>query len=518
MTERRAIQEQLHQSQKMEAIGQLTGGVAHDFNNLLTVILGNLETLSRQIDVNNGRAQRAIDQAMRGAQRAATLTSQLLAFSRRQPLNPKPTDINRLVSGMSDLIQRALAENIAIETVLAAGLWRTEVDPHQLESALLNLAVNARDAMPNGGKLTLETANAHIDEAYVANYAEISPGQYVLICVSDTGTGMSKDVLDRAFEPFFTTKPLGVGTGLGLSQVFGFVKQSGGHIKLYSEAGEGTTVKIYLPKAQARPGTETEMAFVESRGSESETILVVEDDEDVRAYSTETLRELGFSVFEASDGSSAIRVLEHHPNIQLLFTDVGLPGINGRELVEAARRRQPGLRVLFTTGYARNAIVHQGRLDPGVELLTKPFTRAQLSTRIREVLDSQQPTGRLALIIDDEPLVRMFLAEVLTQQGFEVVQSASARDGLASAERLQDVQVVFVDVGLPDRNGLDLASDLRERWPEMRLAIASDYGRQALGRFLLDSKTTFLSKPFDAPSIIEALVTLRLVSPVKQGT
>lgn len=389
MTERRAMQEQLNQSQKMEAIGQLTGGVAHDFNNLLTVILGNLETIGRHLPAEDGRLHRAADQATRGAQRAAILTQQLLAFARRQPLNPKPTDVNRLVSGMSDLIRRTLSENISIETVLGGGLWVVEVDPHQLENALLNLAVNSRDAMPSGGKLTIETANTHLDEGYTARYAEIAAGQYVVICVTDTGTGMTSDVVARAFDPFFTTKPLGEGTGLGLSQVFGFVKQTGGHIKLYSEIGQGTTVKIYLPRmVNAAVPADAEPAILAPRGHPGETILVVEDDDDVRIYSTESLRELGFTVLEARDGPSALRVLQQHPEVKLLFTDVGLPGINGRVLADEARKQRPGLRVLFTSGYARNAIVHQDRLDPGVELLTKPFTRTLLATRVRDVLDA----------------------------------------------------------------------------------------------------------------------------------
>src|SRR5690606_5029194 len=380
MTEWRAMQEQLHQAQKMEAIGQLTGGVAHDFNNLLTVILGNMETISRLAPPQDGRLKRAVDQATRGAQRAATLTQQLLAFSRRQPLNPKPTEVNRLVSGISELIRRTLSENISIETVLGAGVWRIEIDAHQLESALLNLAVNARDAMrERGGKLTIETSNAHLDESYTSSYAEVDPGQYVLVCVSDTGTGMSKEVIERAFDPFFTTKPIGEGTGLGLSQVYGFVKQSGGHIKIYSEVGEGTTVKIYLPRYTGHD-VEAEPQTVEyiPHGSSDEVILVVEDDPGVRGYSTESLRELGFSVLEAPDGPAALRILERHPEVQMLFTDVGLPGINGKELVDQARVRRPGIKVLFTSGYARNAIVHQGRLDTGVQLLMKPFTRAQL--------------------------------------------------------------------------------------------------------------------------------------------
>ena len=392
MTERRAIQEQLHQAQKMEAIGQLTGGVAHDFNNLLTVILGNLGTLSRHIlaeaPAEEARLRRAVDLATRGAQRAAVLTSQLLSFARRQPLNPKPTDVNQLVTRLSDLIHRALGEDIEVRTVLDPDLWRTELDPHQLESALLNLAVNARDAMPQGGKLTIDTANADVDARYVALYPDISPGQYIVICVSDNGIGMTSEVMQRAIDPFYTTKPPGEGTGLGLSQVFGFVRQSGGCLKLYSEPGQGTTVKLYFPRlASTESVDEPPQTNVEPRGDPSETILVVEDEENVRAYSTESLRELGFSVLEACDGPSALRLLDKHPEVDLLFTDVGLPGMNGRQLVSEACRRLPGLKVLYTTGYARNAIVHQGRLDSDVELLPKPFTREELAVRIHAVLN-----------------------------------------------------------------------------------------------------------------------------------
>jgi PAS domain S-box-containing protein len=512
MTEKRAMQEQLHQSQKMEAIGQLTGGVAHDFNNLLTVILGNLETIWRQVPNDDGRLRRAVDQATRGAQRAATLTQQLLAFSRRQPLNPKPTDVNRLVAGISDLIRRTLREDISIETVLGGGLWRVEVDPHQLESALLNLAVNSRDAMPDGGKLTIETANTRLDEEYASRFAEITPGQYVVICVTDTGTGMTSEVMARAFDPFFTTKPLGSGTGLGLSQVFGFVKQSGGHIKLYSEVGQGTTIKIYLPRlVRAVEPEETEPAAITPRGRTTETILVVEDDDDVRSYSTDSLRELGFTTLEAKDGPSALRILEHHPEVNLLFTDVGLPGINGRQLVDEAHRRRPDLRVLFTTGYARNAIVHQGRLDPGLELLTKPFTRTQLATRIRDVLDARpgpRAGRRTALVVEDEPLVRMFVADTLAVSGYEVVQAASAREGMEAAERVRGPDIAFIDVGLPDRNGVDLATEMRSRWPATAIAICSGYGELINSDLRSDRLVTFLTKPFDAVAVEQALVAL----------
>jgi len=512
MSERRAMEEQLHQSQKMEAIGQLTGGVAHDFNNLLTVILGNLETLSRHLPPDDGRLRRAVDNANRGAQRAATLTQQLLAFSRRQPLNPKPTDMNRLVTGMSDLLRRTLSENIAIETVLGGGLWPVDVDAHQLESALLNLAVNSRDAMRNGGKLTIETANAHLDDTYTTKFAEIEPGQYVLICVSDTGTGMSAEVVSKAFDPFFTTKAIGEGTGLGLSQVYGFVKQSGGHVKIYSEPGQGTTVRIYLPRlVGGRIEEEHEAAPFVPQGRSTETILVVEDDKDVRTYSTESLRELGYSVLQATDAMSALRILDDHPEIALLFTDVGLPGLNGRELVDRARKKRPRLRVLFTTGYARNAIVHQGRLDAGVELLTKPFNRTQLAVRIRDVMDArQEPAGtqRVALIVEDESLVRMFLTDVLEEIGFEVVQVASAAEALRVAQARADFEVAFVDVGLPDGNGLDVARQLRARSPQMRIAIASGYGNALDDALREDPLVTHMSKPYQEAAVREALVRM----------
>jgi PAS domain S-box-containing protein len=379
----------LRQSQKMEAVGQLTGGIAHDFNNLLQVIVGNLEALLRHLPADSGRLQRAAHQAMNGARRAAALTQRLLAFSRRQPLDPKPINVNSLVQNTAELMHRSLGETIAIETVLGSGLWRIEADGNELEAALLNLAVNARDAMPDGGKLTIETSNAHLDELYAANHAEVQAGQYVSFCMSDTGVGMTPATLNQVFEPFFTTKPVGKGTGLGLSQVYGFVKQSGGHVKIYSEVGQGTTVKLYLPRLLSALDTESVDAdSLPAEGSAEETILVLEDDDDVRAYSVESLRELGYRVIEAHDGPSALRLLERQPRVDLLFSDVVLPGgLTGAQVSTQALSIRPGLKVLFTTGYARNAIVHQGRLDKGVNLITKPFTLNELAAKVRDVLD-----------------------------------------------------------------------------------------------------------------------------------
>jgi PAS domain S-box-containing protein len=380
--------EALRQAQKMEALGQLTGGIAHDFNNLLQIIVGNLELVALTLPPDMEGSRRAIANAMTGAERAAALTKRLLAFARRQPLNPKPIDVNGLVRGMSELFHRALGETIEVESVLGVGLWKAEADPNELESALLNLAVNARDAMPTGGRLTVETSNGHIDDAYAARHVEVAAGQYVVICMTDTGTGMEADTVPRVFEPFFTTKPEGKGTGLGLSQVYGFVKQSHGHVQIYSEMGHGTTVKIYLPRLDG------DLASVDNNtldpaphASPGEAILVVEDDSDVRGYTVAALTQLGYQVLEAADGPSAIRILSIR-EVDLVFTDVVLPkGMTGADVAREARLIQPKVKVLFTTGYARNAIVHQGRLDRGVHLITKPFRFDDLAAKIREVLD-----------------------------------------------------------------------------------------------------------------------------------
>jgi len=389
----RETQAQLAAAQKMEAVGQLSGGIAHDFNNLLMIVIGNLETAQHQAakqPVNPG-LNRGLANAMRGAQRAAALTSRLLAFSRRQALDPRPIDVNKFLSSAADFIQRSLGENIQIETVGAPGLWNVEVDPNHLESALVNLAINARDAMPAGGKLTIEGANVYADDEYSRLNPELATGQYVAICVSDTGAGMTRDVIDRAFEPFFTTKELGQGTGLGLSQVYGFVKQSGGHIKIYSEIGQGTTIKIYLPRMHGKLEEEKNETPELAGAEESESILLVEDDTDVRAYLAEVLRSLDYRVTAVANVQAALDMLaQKDRKIDLLLTDIIMPGGNGRELAQTAERMRPGIQVIYMTGYSRNAVVHQGRLDDGVDLLQKPVSQAQLATRVRIALDRRR--------------------------------------------------------------------------------------------------------------------------------
>lgn len=384
-------QEALFQAQKMDAVGQLTGGVAHDFNNLLTIILGNLDLAQRNLKTMHegaeSRIARALENAIGGARRATTLTGHLLAFSRRQPLEPRVLDVNRFLSHLANFLKTSVGEQVQLEAVGAGGLWQVEADPVQLETSLLNLAVNARDAMmPKGGKLTVEASNVFLDEDYCRVHKEVKAGQYVQIAVTDTGAGMPREVIDRAFEPFFTTKEAGQGTGLGLSQVFGFVKQSGGHLKIYSEPGQGTTVKIYLPRAYGKTeNVEEELRSSPAQGSE--TILLVEDDPDVRTFVSEVLRELKYKVLEASDAVTAMHYVNHGDDFDLLLTDVILPGENGRQLAQKVQTARPEVKVLFMTGYSRNAIVHQGRLDPGVALIQKPLTQQALAEKIRSVLD-----------------------------------------------------------------------------------------------------------------------------------
>ena len=383
-------------------MGLLTGGIAHDFNNLLTGIIGSLDLLQRR--AAEGRFDqlgRYTSVAITSAQRAAALTQRLLAFSRRQPLDPKPVEANKLVTSMEELLRRTLGPQIELELVLAGGLWPTLCDPNQLESAILNLAINARDAMPEGGRLTVETANTHLDEAYArAHGGEVEAGQYVMVAVTDTGTGIPRDQLTRIFEPFFTTKPIGQGTGLGLSQLYGFAKQSGGQVNVYSEEGRGTTFRLYLPRHRGKVAV-TEVAADEAepfeRAAAGETVLVVDDEPAVRMLITDTLEELGYAALEAVDGPSGLKVLQSDQRIDLLVTDVGLPGLNGRQLADAAREVRPGLKVLFITGYAGNAAIGNGVLDPGMEMLTKPFAMDGLAAKIREMIENDERSTRASL-------------------------------------------------------------------------------------------------------------------------
>jgi signal transduction histidine kinase len=382
-------EEQLRQAQKMEAVGQLTGGLAHDFNNLLTGITGALELLGTRI--TQGRLkdlERYVAAANGAAKRAAALTHRLLAFSRQQTLDPRPTDVNRLVAGMEELVRRTIGPAITLEVVGAAGLWPTLVDPHQLENALLNLAINARDAMPGGGRLTVETANTRLD-ARVAMTRDMEPGQYVTVSVTDTGTGMTPDVIARAFDPFFTTKPLGQGTGLGLSMIYGFARQSGGQVRIYSEVGQGTTMRLYLPRhvGEAEAAEDMPNLAQAPRAAAGQTVLVVDDEPTIRMLVREVLEDLGYAAVEAADGASGLGILRSDARIDLLVTDVGLPGgMNGRQLADAARTTRPDLKVLFITGYAENAVIGNGHLEPGMHVMTKPFAMEALASRIKELI------------------------------------------------------------------------------------------------------------------------------------
>ena len=391
VAEREKAEAQVRQMQKIESIGQLTGGIAHDFNNMLAVVLGSLELVKRRLTSDPGKALISVEHAEEGAKRAAQLTARLLAFSRQQPLAPEPLNANRLVSGMSELLRQTIGEQIEIETVLAGGLWRTHIDAPQLENAILNLCVNSRDAMPDGGKLTIETHNCHLDESYAAGNGEVEAGQYVLVSVSDSGCGMVPDVIERAFDPFYTTKEVGKGTGLGLSQVYGFVKQSGGHVKIYTEVGQGTTVKLYLPRyfGKIEADTEKPAAPADSwpTAKDGEVVLVVEDDTHVRQVSAQLVRDLGYEVIEAANGADALEQLAKGERIDLIFTDIVMPGMTGRVMAEEAVKQRPGVRILYTTGYTRNAVVHNGVLDHGTQFIAKPYTAAALAAKLRAVLD-----------------------------------------------------------------------------------------------------------------------------------
>jgi PAS domain S-box-containing protein len=515
--ERRLAEAALRQAQKMEAVGKLTGGVAHDFNNLLQIIGGNLQLLRRDL-VPSERAWRRLETAVSAVERGARLASQLLAFARQQPLDPVVLNLGRLVRGMDDLLRRSLGEDIEIRTLLADGLWNTFADPNQLENVILNLVINARDAMEREGKLTLEASNVVLDEHYTLVHPDVAPGQYVLLAISDTGCGMSQEVLERAFEPFFTTKPEGRGTGLGLSMVYGFVKQTEGHIHIDSEVGRGTTLKIYLPRTLQAQVERTEAVAGPVEGG-TETLLVVEDDAAVRATVVELLKELGYRVLEASDGQSALEVIQSGPPVELLFTDVVMPGpIRSTDLVRQAKELLPDLEVLFTSGYAENAIVHGGRLDPGVSLLGKPYRREELARKLRHLLRNRQewmaaraaparvpeplnPAHLRILLVEDDEAIRSSACELLEVLGHQVSAVAS---GEAAQEALaaNGFDVLFTDVSLPGMSGVMLAREAVRQHAGLRVIIASGYGG-AVGDGMVGA--VLLPKPYSLSQMEQAL-------------
>ncbi|WP_020653391.1 PAS domain-containing protein [Massilia niastensis] len=506
----------LQQSQKMETIGKLTGGVAHDFNNLLQIISGNLQLL-QMAGKDRGDGARWIESARSAVEKGAKLASYLLAFGRRQPLEPKVVRIGRLVSGMEDMLRRALGEEIKIEMVISGGLWTTAVDVAQVENALLNLAINARDAMDGAGRMTIEATNAVLDDMYCRTHVDVLPGQYVRLAVSDTGPGMPPEVLGRAFEPFFSTKEEGKGTGLGLSMVYGFVKQSGGHVKIYSEPGQGTTVKIYLPRST---GAEEPIGPLDAQPlaiGGSETVLVAEDDEAVRATVVEMLGQLGYRVLKAADAAQALVVIESGVPIDVLFTDVVMPGtLRSVDLARMARERLPNLAVLFTSGYTENAIVHGGRLDPGVELLGKPYTRESLARRIRQVIASQKkPAGERGaapeaaatpgqagryriVLVEDEEGIRMNTQVLLEHLGHEVRPAGDAEAALALIDGRTDI--LITDMQLPGMSGDALAARARSTAPAIRIIFATGNGE--VNNW---PDAVVLRKPYDLQSLMRVL-------------
>ncbi|WP_051933118.1 response regulator [Massilia sp. BSC265] len=510
----------LRQSQKLEAIGKLTGGVAHDFNNILQVIGSNLEMLqaeARDNPVTLARLQKAIASVDRGAK----LSSQLLSFARRQPLQPVPTNLGRIVRDMDDLLRRVLGESIEVETIVGGGLWTAMVDRNQLENVILNLAINARDAMQSEGRLTIELGNAMLDDAYVEALTDVPAGQYVMLAVSDTGSGMSPETMERAFEPFFTTKPEGEGTGLGLSMVYGFVKQSGGHIRIYSELGHGTTFKIYLPRVHASEALIEDVRRIPASGG-SETILVVEDDLALQGTVVEMLSGLGYKTLKANDGESALTILKSGIHIDLLFTDVVMPGnVKSPELARQAKEIQPGIDVLFTSGYTQNAIVHGGRLDPGVELISKPYRRDDLARKIghllankrqalnlltaldkREVRSEEASAAlpRRILVVEDNPDALDMLCELLKMLGQDPQGAGDGEEAIGLLAE-QEFDVLLTDIGLPGMSGIDLAVQAKHRQPALKIVFASGYG--AVDD--LDFETVSLPKPYDLADLQRVL-------------
>ena len=510
--ERRQAEAKLAQAQKMETIGKLTGGVAHDFNNLLQVVSGNLQLLAKDI-AGNDRAERRVANAMAGVSRGSKLASQLLAFGRRQALEPKVVNATRFVRGMDDMLRRAIGEGIEIETIVAGGLWNSFIDPVQVENALLNLAINARDAMAGSGKLTIELGNAHLDDDYARTHDEVTPGQYVMLAVTDTGTGMARDIIEKAFEPFFSTKSEGKGSGLGLSMVYGFVKQSGGHVKIYSEIGEGTTIRLYLPRAMESEDIEVTVDSGPITGG-TETVLVVEDDGEVRATVVEMLGDLGYRVLKAVDAQSALNVVESGVQIDMLFTDVVMPGtLKSPELARKARERLPDIAVLFTSGYTENSIVHGGKLDAGLELLSKPYTREALARKFRQVLNANRQrraiadgpaaaAGPTVLLVEDDALIRVNTAEALQDGGCIVVEAASAEEAMAALQTAP-IDVLVTDVNLPGVSGAVLAARARSLRPGVGLVFATGDIASVAHEDLAGA--VLLSKPYGSDLLLDAV-------------
>jgi len=524
----------LQQAQKMEAIGNLTGGVAHDFNNLLQVVSGNLQLLAKDI-AGNEQAERRVANALAGVGRGSKLASQLLAFGRRQALDPRVVNIGRFVVGIDDMLRRTIGEAIEIQTIVVDGLWNTMVDPAQIENAILNLAINARDAMDGAGRLTIEAGNAVIDDIYASQYDDVVPGQYVAVSVTDTGSGMTPAIMAKVFEPFFSTKPAGKGTGLGLSMVYGFVKQSGGHVKIYSEVNHGTTIRLYLPRSVLNEDI-TVSSDAEPIVGGSETILVAEDDEGVRATVVEMLTDLGYTVLKAVDAASAMTIVDSGIAIDLLFTDVVMPGpLKSPELARRAKLLLPDLAVLFTSGYTENSIVHGGRLDEGVQLLSKPYAREQLARKVRHVLNNQaqrqqsaeaaaaraqtvepdtelnrEPHPALSiLLVEDDAFIRMDTAEILSDLGHQVLEASSGEEALTILQSAS-VDILLTDIGLPGMSGEELAQQVRARHGEVGIVFATG---NISAPSMAGERSVLLTKPYSARDIAQALHAVAAIDP-----
>jgi CheY-like chemotaxis protein len=507
----------LQHSQRLEAIGKLTGGVAHDFNNVLQIIAGNLYLLQDAVPLD-AKARARMQAAEAAVERGAKLSSQLLAFARRQALQPVVTNLRQIIRNMDDLLRRALGEFIQVETVVSGGLWNTNVDTGQLENVILNLAINARDAMKNGGKLTIELGNAMLDDHYVMSELDIVAGQYVLLAISDTGEGMTPDVLSRAFDPFFTTKPEGEGTGLGLSMAYGFVKQSGGHIRIYSEVGHGTTVKIYLPRSLKPEANVSALPSTPISGG-TETILVVEDDLAVQASVADMLTALGYRVLQATDGEKALAVIQSGISIDLIFTDVVMPGsIRSVELARQAKIILPEVEILFTSGYTRNAIVHGGRLDEGVALLSKPYRREDLARKMRQLLGNKKPTATAQtcessaqplasralkiLVVEDNEDFRELVCEMLLMLGHAALSVASGEQALEAIKQ-NNIELMISDLSLPGMSGVELAKKVHATWPNIKIVLSSGYDLST--GLSLDFELAVLSKPYSLAQLSQAL-------------